>query len=231
MLTAVIVAGGSSQRMGFDKLLAPLGGRPVVAHSIAAFAQTESVTGIVLVGRAERLSDYEGIVQAGKFAKVSAVIPGGARRQDSVRRGLEQLDAATEFVAVHDAARPLVRPELIERIFQLARTHGGAASATPVIETLKRIDGDHLVIGGVERANLFAVQTPQIFRRDLLEEAYRAIFAAGAEVTDEISAVEKIGARVVLLPNEEPNFKITFPADLALAEFILDRRASSAAGR
>ncbi len=226
MLTAIIVAGGSSQRMGFDKLFAPLNGQPVVAHSIAAFEQTESVTDIIVVGRAERLSEYEEIVRAHGFAKVSAVIPGGARRQDSVRRGLEQLGAATEFVAVHDAARPLVRPDSVERIFQLARNHGGAASAMPVSDTLKRVDDDRVVIGGVSRENLFAVQTPQIFRRDLLEEAYAQVFEAGVEVTDEISAVERVGGKVVLVPNKKPNFKITYPSDLPLAEFILGRRDS-----
>lgn len=212
--------------MGFDKLLAPLHRRPVLAYSIAAFEQTESVTGIILVGRAERLSDYEKIAETNGFRKVIAVIPGGVRRQDSVRRGLEQLEAAAQFVAVHDAARPLVRPELIERIFQLARTHGGAASAAPVIDTLKRVDQDQVVTGGVDRTHLFGVQTPQIFRRDLLEKAYANIFAQGFEVTDEISAVERVGGKVVLLPNEEPNFKITYPGDLALAEFLLRRRSS-----
>ncbi len=224
MLTAIIVAGGSSQRMGFDKLLAPLNGRPVVAHSIAAFEQTESVTGIIVVGRAERLAEYEQIAETHGFRKISAVIPGGGRRQDSVSRGLEQLDAATQFVAVHDAARPLVRPELVERIFQLARAHGGAASAAPVTDTLKRADDNHVVTGGVERTHLFAVQTPQIFRRDLLEKACRAISEAGLEVTDEISAVERAGGKIVLEPNDEPNFKITYPADIPLAEFVLRQR-------
>jgi 2-C-methyl-D-erythritol 4-phosphate cytidylyltransferase len=225
MLTAIIVAGGSSQRMGFDKLLAPLNGQPVVAYSIAAFEQTESVTDIVLVARAEHLSDYEEVVRTNTFRKVSAVIPGGPRRQDSVQRGLQQVGSATEFVAVHDAARALVSPNLIERIFQLARTHDGAASAAPVIDTLKRVDENHVVSGGVERANLFAVQTPQIFRRDLLVQAYAAVFDAGLEVSDEISAVERAGSKVVLLPNEEPNFKITYSADLPLAEFVLRQRA------
>ena len=224
MLTAIIVAGGSSQRMGFDKLLAPLAGKPVVAHSIAAFEQTESVSGIVLVAHAERLSEYEQVVRSHGFQKVMAVIPGGARRQDSVLRGLEQTGAASEFVAVHDGARPLVRPDLIERIFELARRHGGAASAAPVIDTLKRVDGDNVVTGGVERANLLLVQTPQIFRRELLEKAYRAVFDAAIEVTDEISAVERVGGKVVLVPNDEPNFKITYPSDLPLAEFILRQR-------
>jgi 2-C-methyl-D-erythritol 4-phosphate cytidylyltransferase len=224
MLTAIVVAGGSSQRMGYDKLLVKLAGKPVVTHALAAFEEAPSVSNIILVGRAERLSDYEKAVEAEGFAKISAVIPGGARRQDSVRCGLLQLDPAAGFVAVHDAARALVGPDLIERIFQLASAHGGAASASPVIDTLKRVDDARFVTGGVERNNLFAVQTPQIFSRPLLEKAYEAVFAKGIEVTDEISAVERIGGRVALLPNEEPNFKITYPADLALAEFILQQR-------
>jgi 2-C-methyl-D-erythritol 4-phosphate cytidylyltransferase len=226
MLTAIIVAGGSSQRMGFDKLLAPLAGRPVLAHSIAAFEQAESVSDIIVVGRAERLPDLEAMVRTAGFQKVSAVIAGGMRRQDSVRHGLMRVGAAAEFVAVHDAARPLVRPDLVERIFQAARTHSGAACAAPVIDTLKRADDAYLVTGGVERENLFAVQTPQIFRRDLLEKASRAISDIGLEVTDEVSAVERVGGRIVLLPNEEPNFKITYPADFPLAEFVVRQRAS-----
>lgn len=225
MLTAIIVAGGSSQRMGFDKLFALLDGRPVVAHSIAAFEQTESVTDTILVGRTECLPDLEAMVRAQGFRKVSAVIAGGARRQDSVRHGLERVGAAAEFVAVHDAARPLVRQDLVERIFQAARSHGGAACATAVTDTLKRADNARVVTGGVERENLFAVQTPQIFRRDLLVKAYDAVFAAEVEVTDEISAVERIGGKVVLVPDENANFKITYPADLPLAEIILRQLA------
>ena len=102
MLTAIIVAGGRSQRMGFDKLLTPLAGMPVVAHAIAAFEQTESVTNIILVGPTERIAEYEKIAKTHGFEKVSIVIPGGARRQDSVRLGLDQLGAGTDFVAVHE---------------------------------------------------------------------------------------------------------------------------------
>lgn len=225
MLNAIIVAAGRSQRMGFDKLLAPLNGMPVVAHSIAAFEQTESITEIILVGPSARLSEYENIARTYRFRKISAVVSGGPRRQDSVNLGMERLAAGTTFVAVHDAARPLVRPDLVEQIFQLARRHGGAASAAPVIDTLKRVDQDYRVTGGVERADLFAVQTPQIFRRDLLLRAYAEIVAAGFEVTDEISAVERVGGEVILAPYDEPNFKITYPADLSLAEFVLRQRA------
>jgi len=221
MLTAIIVAGGSSQRMGFDKLLAPIAGKPVLAHSIAAFEQSNLVAAIILVARAERLSEYEKISESYGFQKISAVIPGGVRRQDSVRCGLDQLGKETQFVAVHDAARPLVSAELIERLLELAREHGGAASAAPIVDTLKRVDQKHTVSGSVDRKNLFGVQTPQIFERALIEKAYKAVFDAGLEVTDEISAVERVGGKVVLLPNESPNFKITYPADLQLAEFLV----------
>lgn len=212
--------------MGFDKILAPLQGRPVLAHSIAAFEQTDSVSHIIVVGRAEQIAEYEELCAHENFSKVSAVIPGGGRRQDSVRQGLECLESGTDFVAVHDAARPLVRPDLIERIFLTARQHGGAASAAPVADTLQRADHDLVVTGTVERAHLFAVQTPQIFRCELLRNAYRAVFEAGREVTDEISALAEVEGKVVLVPNDEPNFKITWPADLALANFVLSQRAS-----
>jgi 2-C-methyl-D-erythritol 4-phosphate cytidylyltransferase len=220
---AIVVAGGSSQRVGFDKLFAPLAGKPVVAHSISAFESTASVESIILVVRAERLTDYDELIRAHGFRKVIAVIPGGRRRQDSVQRGLEQLPGKCDFVAVHDAARPLVRPELIRRIYECARAHGGAASGAPIIDTLKRVDEARVVVGGVDRANLFAVETPQIFRRQILEEAYRVVSEAALEVTDEISAVEKIGGKVVLVANKEPNFKITYSPDLARAEASLRR--------
>lgn len=224
MLSAIIAAGGSSRRMGFDKLFALLGDEPIIAHSIAAFEEAPSVGEIILVGRAESLTELEALVRRRNFRKVSAIVPGGRLRQDSVARGLERVAAGTNFVAVHDAARPLVRPGLIERIYGAAQTHGGATSGVAVIDTLKRVNDAQLVVGGVDRAQLFAVETPQIFQRELLEQAYRALSENALEVTDEISAVERVGAKVMILPNEEKNFKITVPSDLPLAEFILRER-------
>jgi len=224
MVSAIIVAAGSSRRMGFDKLFAPLNGEPVLVHSLRAFEATDLAREIILVGRADNLTELEALVSARSFAKVAAIIPGGARRQDSVRCGLEKVGAEADYIAVHDAARPLVRPELIQRIYETAQQHGGAASGVPVVDTLKRADKENVVIAGVEREKLFTVETPQIFRRDLLERAFRAVLEAGVEVTDEISAVEMIGGKVVLVPNDERNFKITYPADLTLAEFVLRQR-------
>ncbi|HSV64209.1 MAG TPA: 2-C-methyl-D-erythritol 4-phosphate cytidylyltransferase [Chthoniobacterales bacterium] len=224
MLSVIIVAAGSSQRMGFDKLLALLGERPVLAHTIDAFERTKSVDEIILVARAERVAEFEELVRQHAFKKVRSVIAGGEQRHDSVRAGLEQVSERASHVAVHDAARPLVAPEQIERVFELARVHGGAALAEPITNTLKRADENRVVTGGVSRENLFAMQTPQIFARDLLKQAYAAIAADKLAVTDEVSAVEHVGAKVVLLPNEEWNVKITYPRDLLLAQAVLNRR-------
>jgi len=224
MLSAIIVAAGSSQRMGFDKLLALLGDRPVLAHTIDAFERTASVEEIILVARAERVAEFKELVRQHGFRKVRSVIPGGEQRHDSVSGGLASLSKDATFVAVHDAARPLITPDQIQRVFELARLHGGAALAEPITNTLKRADGKCVVTGGIARENLFAMQTPQIFARELIEKGYAAVAANNVAVTDEVSAVEQVGAKVVLLPNEEWNVKITYPRDLLLAQAVLARR-------
>jgi 2-C-methyl-D-erythritol 4-phosphate cytidylyltransferase len=226
MLTAIIVAAGNSQRMGFDKLLALLGDKPVLAHTIDAFERAASVNEIILVARPDRLTEFEELVRQNNFKKVDRVIAGGEQRQDSVRAGLEQVNAEATFVAVHDAARPLVTAEQIERLLELARQHGGAALAEPITNTVKRADENLVVTGSVPRENLYAMQTPQIFARHLLDKAYAAVAANNLSVTDEVSALELLGAKVVLLPNDEWNVKITYPRDLLLAQTVLARRSS-----
>jgi 2-C-methyl-D-erythritol 4-phosphate cytidylyltransferase len=226
MLTAIIVAGGSSQRMGFDKLLALLGDKPVLAHTIDAFERTESVREIVLVARAERVAEFKELVRQNEFKKVRHVVAGGEHRQDSVRAGLKSLSDDASYIAVHDAARPLVLPEQIERVLVVAREHGAAALAEPVTDTLKRADENRLVTGGVSREGLYAMQTPQIFAREPLERAYAGVAEKNLSVTDEVSAVEHLGAKVVLVPNDEWNIKITYPRDLFLAQAALARRSS-----
>jgi 2-C-methyl-D-erythritol 4-phosphate cytidylyltransferase len=223
MLSAIIVAAGSSRRMGFDKLLAPLAGQSVIAHAVAAFGNTKSVSDIVVVTRGDRVGEFEQLLC--DQAKVRKIVAGGEHRQDSVRAGMQMLAPETKYVAVHDAARPLITPQEIERVFEQARAHGAAALAEPVSDTLKRADANHAVTGSVDRNQLYAMQTPQIFARDLLEEAYRLVFAQGLRVTDDVSAVENLGRKVVLVPGDESNFKITYERDLRLAEFILQERA------
>jgi len=126
---------------------------------------------------------------------------------------------------VHDAARPLITPEQIERAFEQCRAHGAAVLAQPVNNTLKRVDGDLLVVGSVDRRQLYAMQTPQIFERKLIENAYRAVYAENILVTDEVSAVERLGHKIAVVLNDDFNFKITYPRDLPVAEFILRDRA------
>jgi 2-C-methyl-D-erythritol 4-phosphate cytidylyltransferase len=224
MLTAIIVAAGRSRRMGFDKLFAIIAGRPVIAHAINAFEQANSVAEIIVVAREDRHDEIRKLSRDESFKKVRSIITGGERRQDSVRAGLENLSRDAPYVAVHDAARPLVRPEQIVRVFEQCRVHGAAALAEPISDTLKRADIDLMVTASVDRHQLYAMQTPQIFERALIEEAYRAVPANGVSVTDEVSALERLGRKVFLVPAEDFNFKITYRQDLALAEFVLKRR-------
>jgi 2-C-methyl-D-erythritol 4-phosphate cytidylyltransferase len=227
MLSAIIVAAGSSERMGFDKLFALVSGKPVIAHTIAAFENTRCVDEIVLVGRADSLGELRKVI--GKPTKVKQIVAGGAVRSDSVRAGLEHVDPKSDFVAVHDAARPMIAPEKITRVFDVCRASdsGAAALAESINDTLKRADDGLIVTGSVDRNGVYAMQTPQVFTRKVLEEACELVAKKNISVTDEVSAVELLGRKVVLVPNHDFNFKITYPRDLPLAEFVLMQRANA----
>jgi 2-C-methyl-D-erythritol 4-phosphate cytidylyltransferase len=224
MLSAIIVAAGSSRRMGFNKLFAAIAGKPVIAHTIRAFERASSVTEIIVVACEDRHDEIRKIAADERFKKVRSIIAGGEHRQDSVRAGLDRLSADAKYVAVHDAARPLITPEQIERVFEQCQTHGAAALAEPINDTIKRVDVDLVIIDSVERHQLYAMQTPQIFKRGLIEEAYCAVYTEKVSVTDEISAVERLGRKVSLVLNDDFNFKITYPRDLPLAEFVLNQQ-------
>ena len=224
MLSAIIVAAGSSERMGFDKLFALVSGKPVIAHTIAAFERTDCIDEIILVGRADSLGELRKVVN--EPTKVKQIVAGGAERSDSVRAGLDHLSSKSDFVAVHDAARPLVTPEKITRVFEVCRTSGGAATlAEPINDTLKRVD--LAVKESVDRNGIYGMQTPQVFSTKMLEEAYQVVAKKKVSVTDEVSAVELLGRKVVLVPNHDFNFKITYPRDLPMAEFVLKQRAAN----
>jgi 2-C-methyl-D-erythritol 4-phosphate cytidylyltransferase len=229
MLSAIIVAAGDSRRVGFDKLSATIAGRPVIAHTIQAFERAECVDELVVVARKDRLDEIKKILCEENFKKIRSIIPGGKERQDSVRAGLDHLKADARYVAVHDAARPLITAEQIERVFEQCRIHAAAALAEPISDTLKYADTEFFVTAPVDRHRLYAMQTPQVFERRLIEDAYRAVYAENASVTDEVSAVERLGRKVVLVPNDDLNFKITYPRDLAVAEFVLTQRVRATA--
>ena len=226
MVSAIIVAAGSSRRMGFDKLFAKLAGKPVLWHSLKAFSDCKEVDEILIVTKEDGMDEVEALVAAEKLKKVSKVISGGEARHISVWNGLQAVNShGSEFVAIHDGARPLTTPNLIKACLELAATHGAACCASQIPDTVKRASVEQMITESVERTGLWAMQTPQIFSSGLILQAYAALMAKHEMVTDEVSAVQKLGKKIALLKNDEWNFKITFPHDLELAEHVLELRA------
>jgi 2-C-methyl-D-erythritol 4-phosphate cytidylyltransferase len=214
---AILVAAGSSARMGFDKLMAPLCGRSVLEWSLRAFQDCLAIDRAVLVCAPQRIGEFSALVAA--FPKFRDIVAGGAERSASVLHGLQALTSdPPDFVAVHDAARPLVTPALIQKVVTAAESHRAASAAHPVTDSLHRADAIGGLTETIPRANLFAMETPQAARHDLLLAALEA-HHLGA--TDEVSALIANGIHPVPVLHEELNFKITFPRDLVLAEFFL----------
>jgi 2-C-methyl-D-erythritol 4-phosphate cytidylyltransferase len=207
--------------MGFDKLLASLGGVPVILHTLRAFQACPEVDEIVVVASPDRQEVIQRLADDAGLTKLRAFVPGGAERHLSVWAGIQAVAAESDYVAVHDGARPLIHPAQISRCLAKARETGAAASARPVSETLKRVDEAGRVCGSVDRRGLWIMETPQVFARPLLVQAYEAVLQEGVLVTDEVSALERLGHPVWLVDNPTPNPKITWPPDLAVAERLL----------
>lgn len=218
-LSVIIVAAGSSVRMGFDKLAAPLAGKPVLDHSLGLFAGFPGVEEIVVVCPPGR---FDGLDIPDQGVPVRRA-DGGADRHHSVANGLAALAPDATHVAVHDGARPLLHAEDFARCVEAAAACGAAALARRVAETLKRSNDSGLCTGSVSRENLWLMETPQVFAVPLLREAYATVFARGLTVTDEVSAIQETGHPVRFVESLYPNPKITRPADLALAEAVLAR--------
>jgi len=218
---AVIVAAGGSRRMGgVDKVLALLGGEPVLARTIDAFQNSSSIDQIVIVLSEPNLERGRQLVAERGWSKVTEVCLGGRRRQDSVLAGLSRLKDC-HWVVIHDGARPLVTEDLISRGLAEAEETGAAVAAVPVTETIKVVGEGRIVHQTPPRQNLWAVQTPQVFGYLMIAEAYRQ---AKGEVTDDASLVEQLGYRVKLYMGAYDNIKITTPDDLALAEVLWQKR-------
>jgi len=214
---AVIVAAGWSQRMGgVDKMLALLGGKPVLAWAVDVFQQCKLIDRIVVVVSKQSLGRCQRLVAERGWSKVTDVCVGGRRRQDSVAAGLGQLNRC-QWVIIHDGARPLVTEGLIEQGLKVAGETGAAIAVVPVTDTIKVAGDDRVVQQTLPRGNLWAVQTPQVFRFDIITEAYHQV---KAEVTDDASLVEQLDYKVKLYMGSYDNIKITTPDDLALAEIL-----------
>ena len=203
--------------MGFDKLLADLGGEPVLARSVRALAGCDAIEQIVIVAHASRLSEMEAIASPAALGKLRAVVAGGAQRHLSVVEGIKTCGQEVDFIAVHDGARPLVAAADLSAVILRARQTGAAALAHPVVETLKRADSRGFVKDSVDRTGLWAMETPQVFRADLLRRACDEALRTGVEPTDEVSAVHALGHAVSLVRSTVLNLKITEPADFELA--------------
>lgn len=216
--SAVIVAAGAGVRMqGRDKLFSMVAGRPLLAHTIAAFEACWDIDRIALVMSDANIETGQQLVSDQGFAKVAAVCTGGARRQDSVKCGLLNIGAC-DWVAVHDGGRPLIRPGMIARAREAARETGAAIPVIPVTNTIKEIDEAGAVVRTLARSRLVAVQTPQVFRYDLLLRAHEEVTD---DVTDDAAMVERLGVRVMTYEGRTRNIKITTPEDIWLAEAYL----------
>ena len=220
-VAAIIAAAGESRRMGgIDKAFALLGGKPVLARAVDAFQRCGSVHQVVLVVNEQNLERCRQLVAEWGWSKVTGVCPGGKRRQDSVAAGLSHLRHC-DWVIIHDGARPLVTVELIEQGLEAARETGAVIAAVPVTDTIKVAGDDRIVRQTPSRQNLWAVQTPQVFRLGIISEAYRQ---AKEEVTDDASLVEQSGYKVKLYMGSYTNIKVTTPDDLALAEVLWQKQ-------
>lgn len=217
---AVIVAAGSASRMGgIDKVMAPLGGTPMVARTAAAFQNCDAIAEIVIVTRPDLIRPISALCAG--MDKVRAVVAGGSSRQESVWLGLNALSEDIQLAAIHDGARPLVSNLVIDRTVRAANSYGAAAPAVPVKDTIKVVKGG-LVEKTPERATLQAVQTPQVFDFDLLRGALKKAEEEKAAVTDDCSAVERLGMKVKIVEGDERNLKVTTPMDLKIAEMLLE---------
>ena len=217
---AVIVAAGTASRMqGIDKVMAELGGEPMILRTVRTFQNCEVIGEIVIVTREDLVEKMQSLCV--DFSKVKAVAVGGADRAESVRNGLKLLSDKVRLAAVHDGARPLVTAEVIDRTVRAAHRYGAAAPGVPVKDTVKVVQGG-LVKSTPDRATLQAVQTPQIFDVDLLMGALEKAKKDNAPITDDCSAVERMGMSVKIVEGDERNIKVTTPMDLKIAASLLE---------
>lgn len=217
---AVIVAAGTASRMGgIDKVMADLGGEPMILRTVRAFQECDPISEIVIVTREDLIEEITALTA--EMDKVKAVVAGGKTRQESVSKGLAALSDKVKLAAIQDGARPFASWQMIDRVVRAANTYSAAAPAIPVKDTIKVVNGG-VVSSTPDRKTLMAVQTPQVFDIVLLRGALLKAWEDGAEVTDDCSAVERMGMSVKIVEGDERNIKITTPMDLKIAKLILE---------
>ena len=217
---AVIVAAGNASRMGgIDKVMAPLQGEPMICRTVRTFQNSDVIKEIVVVTRPDLVAPMTDLFR--DYTKVTAVVEGGKSRDKSVALGLNALSRKVKLAAIQDGARPLITPEVIDRTVRAAHSYGAAAPAVPVKDTIKVVQGS-IVKETPDRSQLRAVQTPQVLDIDLLRAALKKAGEDEAAITDDCSAVERIGMSVRILEGDERNIKVTTPMDLKIATMLLE---------
>lgn len=229
--SAVIVAAGSSQRMGSDKLLHNLGIMPVLARTLLVFQDCELVDEIVVVTRMEKLEEVAELCKKYRIEKASKVICGGATRMESALAGVSEVKKRAKLIAIHDGARPLVSVELIENTVRAAAKYKAAVPAIKSVDTLKLAEDGETVTGSLDRELVLRVQTPQVFDADLIKGALTFAAEKKLPLTDDCSAVELMGVKARIVPGEEDNIKLTTPRDMLFAAAILKDRGEYLADR
>ena len=222
--SAVIVAAGSSQRMGSDKLTAQLGCMPVLARTLLAFENCALVDEIVVVTRVEKVMELADLCKKYGITKAAKVIRGGNTRMESALAGVSEVSAGAKLIAIHDGARPLVTDEVIRRTVLAADKHMAAVPVVYSTDTLKFVDESGLVSGPIDRDRTARVQTPQIFDADLIKGALSRAATEGLSLTDDCSAIEIMGVRAMTVEGDNDNIKLTTPRDMQFAEVILRDR-------
>ena len=217
---AVIVAAGSASRMGgIDKVMANLGGEPMIVRTVRTFQNCDAIREIVVVTRPDLMQSIMGLCR--NFSKVTAIVAGGKDRSESVMLGLNALSSKVKLAAIQDGARPLITDQVIDRTVRAAHSYGAAAPAIPVKDTVKTVQGG-VVVNTPDRSTLQAVQTPQVFDFDLLRGALKKARQENAAITDDCSAVELMGYSVKIVEGDERIIKVTTPMDLKIAQMLLE---------
>ena len=227
LVTAIIPAAGSGRRIGSSsyKQFIEIGRKPIVVHTLERFQQSSVIDEIVVVFPPDKVEEFSGRIAAYGFHKSIRFVAGGERRQDSVHQGFLSLNGQeTDIVVIHDAVRPLVEANLIQRVVERARLTGAAIAAIQAVDTIKEVSSQDVVVATLNRSALRQVQTPQAFAYPILGEALQKAYADGYYGTDDSSLVERVGIQVAVVPGSPFNIKITTPADVRFAEFILRER-------
>lgn len=225
---AVVLAAGGSVRMGTDKILAPLGELPVLARTLRPFQESELIQEIVVVTASDKLNEVADLCREYNIGKVSKVVAGGKTRSESALTGVSEVSSKISLIAIHDGARPLVTTDLIRRTVEAAAKRNAVVPAIRSTDTLKTAAEDGVIVGAVDRNTTWRIQTPQVFKADLIKAALTKAMKQGLPLTDDSSAMDLLGVKTYIVEGDEENIKLTRPLDLLLAAAILrDRRERS----